>query len=91
VRLFGLIGTPQVRSELGSRRPCSLVSLEENSPMASRRRWRARVPVLTSNRCGTPYMVRHGETGYLVDPFDVADVARRLTTLAWPTPACARW
>jgi glycosyltransferase involved in cell wall biosynthesis len=28
-----------------------------------------------------PYMVSHGETGYLVDPFDVGDIERRLGRL----------
>ena len=41
----------------------------------------AGVPVVTSNRCGMPYMVRDGETGYLVDPHDPADIARRLEAL----------
>jgi glycosyltransferase involved in cell wall biosynthesis len=36
------------------------------------------VPVVTSNRCGMPYLVRHGETGFLVDPLDVEDVAEHL-------------
>ena len=81
VQLLGLIGTPQVRSELEQAAVFALVSLEENSPMGIEEAMAARVPVLTSNRCGMPYMVRHGETGYLVDPFEVADVERRLTTL----------
>jgi len=28
-----------------------------------------------------PYMVRHGESGFLVDPNDVDDIARRLGSL----------
>ncbi len=81
VQLLGLIGTPQVRTELAQAAVFALVSLEENSPMGIEEAMAARVPVLTSNRCGMPYMVRHGETGYLVDPFDVGDVARRLAAL----------
>ena len=41
----------------------------------------AGVPVVASNRCGMPYLVRHGETGYLVDPSDPGDVARRIAQL----------
>lgn len=81
VRLLGLIGTPEVRRELAQAEVFALVSLEENSPMGIEEAMAARVPVVTSNRCGMPYMVRHGETGYLVDPFDAADVARRLAAL----------
>jgi glycosyltransferase involved in cell wall biosynthesis len=39
------------------------------------------VPVVASNRCGMPYMVRHGETGYLVDPLDPEAIAGRLGQL----------
>ena len=81
VRMLGLIGTEQVRAELAQAAVFALVSLEENSPMGIEEAMAARVPVLTSNRCGMPYMVRHGETGFLVDPLDVADVARRLEAL----------
>ena len=38
----------------------------------------AGVPVVASNRCGMPYMVRDGESGYLVDPNDPEDIADRL-------------
>ena len=39
------------------------------------------VPVVTSNRCGMPYMVQHGQTGFLVNPLDPGDIARRLGAL----------
>ena len=41
----------------------------------------AGVPVVASDRCGMPYMVRHGETGFLVDPQDVEELAARLAVL----------
>lgn len=41
----------------------------------------AGVPVVTSNRCGMPYMVRDGETGFLVDPLNSENIARRLEIL----------
>jgi glycosyltransferase involved in cell wall biosynthesis len=54
------------------------------------------VPVVTSNRCGMPYMIDHGQSGFLVDPEKSADVAQRLTELLqnpWQREsfgACAR-
>jgi glycosyltransferase involved in cell wall biosynthesis len=42
---------------------------------------RMRVAVLASNRCGLTYMIRDGETGFLVDPIQIADVAWRLRQL----------
>jgi glycosyltransferase involved in cell wall biosynthesis len=81
VRMLGQIGTPEVMRQLQESAVFALVSLEENSPMGIEEAMAARVPVLTSNRCGMPYMVGHGETGYLVDPFEVADIERRLGRL----------
>ena len=41
----------------------------------------ASVPVIAANRCGMPYMVRHGESGFLVDPNDRDDIANRLAAV----------
>ena len=81
VALLGQIGTTQIMRELAAASVFALLSLEENSPMGIEEAMAVGVPVLTSNRCGMPYMVRHAETGYLVDPHDVRDIARRLATL----------
>ncbi len=81
VVLLGRIGTDGVRTELARASAFALVSLEENSPMGIEEAMAVGVPVVTSNRCGMPYMVCHGETGLLVDPRDPDDIARRLQTL----------
>lgn len=81
VSLLGRIGTEQVLRELATASVFALVSLEENSPMGIEEAMAAGVPVVTSNRCGMPYMVRDGESGFLVDPHDPHDVARRLRQL----------
>ena len=39
------------------------------------------IPIVTSNMCGMPYMVRDGESGFLVNPNDVDDIARRIKTV----------
>jgi len=78
VSLLGKINTEQVLRELATASVFTLVSLEENSPMGIEEAMAAGVPVVTSNRCGMPYMVRHGESGFLVDPHDPHDIARRL-------------
>ncbi len=79
--LLGRIDTEQVRRELAVASVFALVSLEENSPMGIEEAMAAGVPVVTSNRCGMPYMVRDGESGFLVDPHDPHDIARRLRQL----------
>ena len=81
VILLGRIGTGRIREELSQAGVFALASLEENSPMGIEEAMAAGVPVVTSNRCGMPYMVRHGESGFLVDPNDPADIARRLERL----------
>ena len=51
----------------------------------------AGVPVVTSNRCGMPFQVTDGETGFLVDPLDSADIAARLTALLTDAARCERF
>ncbi len=81
VQWLGSIRADQVRRELGSASVFALVSLEENAPLGIEEAMAAGVPVVTSNRCGMPYLVRHGETGFLVDPCDPPQIARRLGQL----------
>ncbi|MCX5673850.1 MAG: glycosyltransferase family 4 protein [Planctomycetota bacterium] len=81
VTLLGNIGAEQVREELARASVFALVSLEEGAPMGVAEAMAAGVPVVASNRCGMPYMVRDGESGFLVNPEDPADVARRLRQL----------
>jgi glycosyltransferase involved in cell wall biosynthesis len=78
VRLLGRLSSSQIRDELARACVFALVSLEENSPMGIEEAMAARVVVVTSNRCGMPYMVADGRSGFLVDPFDAADIAGRL-------------
>jgi glycosyltransferase involved in cell wall biosynthesis len=78
VEVLGPLNTMQIRNELGAADLFALVSLEENSPLAIEEAMAAGVPVVTSNRCGMPYMVRDGITGWLVDPEDPAAIADRL-------------
>ena len=68
VALLGSLAAQQVRDELGQADAFALLSYEEGAPMGLAEALAAGVPVVTSNRCGMPYMVRHGETGFLVSP-----------------------
>lgn len=81
VFLLGRLDTEQVHEELSAAGVFALTSLEENSPMGIEEAMAAGVPVVTSNRCGMPYMVRNGESGFLVDPNNPDDIARRLGQL----------
>jgi glycosyltransferase involved in cell wall biosynthesis len=81
VKLLGSISAERVQAELAAASVFALVSLEEGSPMGIEEAMATGVPVVTSNRCGMPYMVRDGKTGFLIDPTDPADIAWRLEQL----------
>ncbi|MCU7845546.1 MAG: glycosyltransferase family 4 protein [Candidatus Thiodiazotropha sp. (ex Monitilora ramsayi)] len=78
VKLLGNIDKHQVIKELESASIFALLSLEENSPMGIEEAMAVGVPVVTSNLCGMPYMVKHNESGYLVNPNDSLQVAERI-------------
>jgi glycosyltransferase involved in cell wall biosynthesis len=85
VDILGRLTIAEVKRELQRASLFALVSLEENSPMGIEEAMAVGVPVVTSNRCGMPYLVRHAETGFLVDPLDPDDVAEHLSaTLRTP-------
>lgn len=81
VFLLGRLNTEEVHKELSAAGVFALTSLEENSPMGIEEVMAVGVPVVASNRCGMPYMVRDGESGFLVDPNNLDDIARRLGQL----------
>ncbi|MEJ2453988.1 MAG: glycosyltransferase family 4 protein [Candidatus Thiodiazotropha sp.] len=78
VKLLGRITTAEIQKHLTESSIFALVSYEENSPMGIEEAMAAGVPVITSNMCGMPYMVKDGESGFLVNPSDVKDIARRM-------------
>ncbi len=78
VHFLGALTADEIRNELSKTNLFLLVSLEENAPLVIEEAMASGVPVITSNRCGMPYMVDHGETGFLVDPMDVSDIILRI-------------
>lgn len=81
VTMLGALTSADVRSELARAAVYALVSREENAPLGIEEAMAAGVPVVTSNRCGMPFMVRHEESGYLVDPESPEEIAQRLAAL----------
>src|SRR5262249_6753370 len=81
VQLLGNLDQRGVREELRGASAFALVSLEEGAPMGIEEAMAAGVPVVASNRCGMPYMVRDGDSGYLVDPLNSRDISSRLTAI----------
>lgn len=81
VVMLGPLDAARVREELATAAVFVLTSLQENAPMAIAEAMAAGVPVVTSNRCGMPYMIKDCESGYLVDPNNPDDIATRLGQL----------
>ena len=81
VLILGSLSSEQIREELSIASVFALASMEENSPMGIEEAMAAGVPVVTSNRCGMPYMVKDCESGFLVDPLNSSDIAMRLKHL----------
>ena len=81
VELLGSLSGAEVREELATAAVFALTSFEEGAPMGIAEAMAAGVPILASNRCGMPYMVRHGETGFLVTPHRPDEIAARLGEL----------
>ncbi|MEW5757419.1 MAG: glycosyltransferase family 4 protein [Pseudomonadota bacterium] len=81
VRLLGRLNQQEIRKELSEASVFVLPSYQENAPMAIAEAMAARVPVVSSNVCGMPYMIQEGKTGFLVSPDDHESLAHRLIQL----------
>jgi glycosyltransferase involved in cell wall biosynthesis len=90
VDLLGSVSAADIRRELSRASVFALVSFEEGAPMGVAEAMAAGLPVVTSNRCGMPYMVRNGESGFLVNPEDTADVAGKLAMMLHDAPLRGR-
>ena len=90
VELLGYINHAQMEHELARASVFLLPSRQENSPMAIAEAMAAGIPVITSNRCGMPYMVHEGQTGFLIDPESTSQITQRLTQLVSSQQLCER-
>ena len=90
VELLGHIDHGQLDKELARASVFLLPSRQENSPMAIAEAMAAGVPAIAANRCGMPYMIDEGKTGYLVDPESTEQIADRLSELIADSELCGR-
>jgi glycosyltransferase involved in cell wall biosynthesis len=81
VKWVGSLDRDALLRELGRTRALLLTSHQENAPMIIAEAMAAGVPVVASNRCGIPFMVREGETGFLIEPDDPSGAGERLAQL----------
>jgi glycosyltransferase involved in cell wall biosynthesis len=90
IEFLGHINREQLENELRRTTILLLPSLQENAPMAISEAMAASIPVVTSNRCGMPYMVAEGESGFLIDPTDSVQIGERLKELLLSPELCQK-
>jgi len=78
VKLIGHINHQALLEELSKASILLLPSFQENAPMVIAEAMAMRVPVVTSNLCGMPFMVEEGASGLLVDPANTDEIADAL-------------
>ena len=88
VEFLGHVDHSQLMQELARASVFLLPSRQENAPMAIAEAMAAGVPVIASNRCGMPYMVTEGRTGFLIDPESTGQIADRLVQLVDSRQLC---
>ena len=72
---LGTLTVHEMRTEISRAASLALCSYQETAPVVISEAMAVGTPVVTSNRCGMPYMIDHGKTGYLVDPGSIDSIA----------------
>jgi glycosyltransferase involved in cell wall biosynthesis len=75
VHFLGNLSIEQVQYELSRANCLVLPSFQETAPLAIEEAMAVGVPVVGSRLCGIPDMIEEGKTGYLIDPYNVNDLA----------------
>ena len=88
VEMLGYINRMQLEEELTKASVLLLPSRQENAPMAISEAMAARIPIITSNLCGMPYMVEEGQSGFLIDPESTEQISERLSQLVGSEQLC---
>ena len=78
VTLLGRVDQEKIKQELAEATVFVLPSKQENAPMAIAEAMAMGVPPISTNVCGMPYMITEGETGFLVEPDNPAELAKRI-------------
>lgn len=81
VQFLGHINHDQLLKELSKACMLVLPSRQENAPMVIAEAMAAGIPVISTNRCGMPYMIREGITGFLIEPDDLSSLCRHMISL----------
>jgi len=88
VEFLGHVNREQLTEQLALASCLLLPSLQENAPMAISEAMASSVAVVASNRCGMPFMVEDGRSGFLVDPLDTEQIGRCLARVLGDPDIC---
>ncbi|MBN1972649.1 MAG: glycosyltransferase family 4 protein [Sedimentisphaerales bacterium] len=88
VEMPGHINHTQLERELAKAAALLLPSRQENAPMAISEAMAAGIPVVASNRCGMPFMVADGQSGFLIDPESTSQISECLSRLVGSEQLC---
>jgi len=78
VHILGNLNIKEVQSELSKANCLVIPSFQEHAPLAVEEAMAVGVPVVGARVGAIAEMVEHGETGFLVDPYDTEDIAKAI-------------
>ena len=90
VEFIGFVDNERMRKEIADARAVVLFSRQENAPTVIAQAMAAGKPVVASRVGGVQEMVDDGETGFLVESEDEAELADRLTKVLEDQQICLR-
>jgi glycosyltransferase involved in cell wall biosynthesis len=91
VEMPGILDTKDLLRQLAHCLCLVLPSYQETAPMVIQEAMAAGVPVIASNICGIPYQVADKETGFLIAPGDIDELARKIQVLLSNPELCERF
>jgi glycosyltransferase involved in cell wall biosynthesis len=81
IQFLGAVDRSVVLSEMNRASCLVLVSHQETAPLVIEEAMAAAVPVVASDVCGHPFMIKNGDTGFLVNRTDDREIADRMLYL----------
>lgn len=81
IQYLGIISEEEKIKQFSNMNVLILPSLQETAPMVISESFASGKPVITSNRCGMPSMINHGNNGLLFNPEDPIDIANKIIYL----------
>jgi len=78
VHFLGNLSIKNVQNELAKANCLVIPSFQETAPLVIEEAMAVGVPVVGARVCGLPYMIKEGQTGLLIDPYDSNTITEAL-------------